>query len=79
MRLVSDAGDCVKQNLWLTIPDTSVEYRRCPGTHLVESSAWLLMASTIAAFDLSKAKDGQGNIVDPIVRFEDSVFRSVHS
>jgi hypothetical protein len=53
--------------------------RRCPGSHLIESSAWLLIVSMIAVFDMSKAVDEQGNIIEPEVQFNDSVFRFVAS
>jgi len=48
--------------------------RRCPGSHLIESSGWLLMVSMIAAFDMSKAVDKHGNIIEPDIQFNDSVF-----
>ena len=69
----------MKTKLLASIPDILIKCRRCPGVHLVESSTWLLMASMMAALDLSKAKDIRGNVVEPITRFEDSVFRSVYS
>ncbi|CAL1711055.1 unnamed protein product [Somion occarium] len=50
--------------------------RRCPGSHLIESSLWIVMATMIATLDFSKARDEQGNIVEPIVKFENSVFRT---
>ncbi|TCD67633.1 hypothetical protein EIP91_012198 [Steccherinum ochraceum] len=40
------------------------------------SSLWIVMASMIASFDFSKAKDAMGNVVEPQVVFENSVFRS---
>jgi hypothetical protein len=35
------------------------------------------MVSMIAAFDMSKAVDKHGNIIEPDIQFNDSVFRSV--
>ncbi|KAF8811120.1 cytochrome P450 [Phlegmacium glaucopus] len=50
--------------------------RQCPGTHLVESSAWLLIASVLATLKISKAVDEHGNIVEPVVQYDNSIFRS---
>ncbi|KAI9567804.1 cytochrome P450 [Boletus coccyginus] len=51
--------------------------RRCPGAHLVESSAWLLMVSMIATLDITKAVDDYGVQVEPEVVYDNSVFRYV--
>ncbi|KAG0694413.1 cytochrome P450 [Suillus ampliporus] len=50
--------------------------RRCPGTHLVESSVWLLMTSMLATLDIRKARDESGVEIEPVVRFENAVFRT---
>ncbi|KAG1880172.1 cytochrome P450 [Suillus subluteus] len=50
--------------------------RRCPGTHLVESSVWLLITSMLATLDICKARDERGVEIEPVVRFENSVFRT---
>ncbi|KAF8552662.1 cytochrome P450 [Imleria badia] len=49
--------------------------RRCPGMHLVESSAWLLTASMIATLDFGKALDEYGVEIEPEVVFNNSIFR----
>ncbi|KAG2335681.1 cytochrome P450 [Suillus weaverae] len=48
--------------------------RRCPGTHLIESSIWLLITSMLATLDICKARDEQ---IEPVVRFENIVFRTL--
>ncbi|KAG1836042.1 cytochrome P450 [Suillus subalutaceus] len=50
--------------------------RRCPGTHLVESSVWLLITGMLATLDIRKARDERGVEIEPVVRFENSVFRT---
>jgi cytochrome P450 len=50
--------------------------RRCPGTHLVESSVWLLITSMLATLDIRKARDERGVEIEPVVRFENAVFRT---
>ncbi|KIM86577.1 hypothetical protein PILCRDRAFT_308713 [Piloderma croceum F 1598] len=49
--------------------------RHCPGSHLIESSMWLLMVTMLATFDMSKSIDEYGHTIDPDVQFNDSVFR----
>jgi cytochrome P450 len=50
--------------------------RRCPGVHLVESSVWLMLATMLAMLDIEKPRDKDGKIIEPDVKFENSVFRS---
>ncbi|KAK0186879.1 cytochrome P450 [Armillaria mellea] len=50
--------------------------RTCPGAHLVESSAWLLIANMIATLDIRKAMDDEGNVIEPVIEFDNSVFRT---
>ncbi|KAJ7080613.1 cytochrome P450 [Mycena belliarum] len=49
--------------------------RRCPGIHLVESSAWLLITTVLATLDISKAKDEFNKPIEPKVNFSNAVFR----
>lgn len=49
--------------------------RKCPGANLVESSIWHLMAGMIATLDISKAKDEFGNVIEPVVDFDNPIFR----
>ncbi|KAF9463408.1 cytochrome P450 [Collybia nuda] len=39
--------------------------RRCPGRHMALSSIWIAIASIIASFDITKAIDEDGNVVEP--------------
>ncbi|KAJ7205516.1 cytochrome P450 [Mycena pura] len=39
--------------------------RMCPGRHFALSSVWITMTSILAAFDVSKAVDDAGNVVEP--------------
>ncbi|KAF8965368.1 cytochrome P450 [Flammula alnicola] len=49
--------------------------RQCPGMNLVESSVWLLIASMLATLDIAKAVDEHGNTVEPVVEFDNPIFR----
>lgn len=51
-------------------------HSRCPGTHLVESSVWLLITSMLATLDIRKARDEKGVEIEPVVKFENAVFRT---
>ncbi|RPD65433.1 cytochrome P450 [Lentinus tigrinus ALCF2SS1-6] len=50
--------------------------RRCPGSHLIESSLWIVITSFLATFDIKKAVDEHGEIIEPAVVFENAVFRT---
>ncbi|EJD49134.1 cytochrome P450 [Auricularia subglabra TFB-10046 SS5] len=39
--------------------------RECPGIHIADSSVWLLVSMTLAAFDISKAIGDDGNPITP--------------
>ncbi|KAG5650135.1 hypothetical protein H0H81_000558 [Sphagnurus paluster] len=39
--------------------------RICPGRHMAFSAVWITMASIIATFDISKAVDNDGRIIEP--------------
>lgn len=66
---------CVSFVLFFRNASLSNEFRQCPGMHLVESSVWLLIASLLATFKISKAVDEHGNVVEPEVKYENPIFR----
>lgn len=43
--------------------------RICPGRHFADVTIWLTVASIIAAFDISKARDAGGNEIIPRMSF----------
>ncbi|KLO13198.1 cytochrome P450 [Schizopora paradoxa] len=47
--------------------------RRCPGRHFAEDSVWLVMASILAEFDITYAKDKDGNDIPPTEKFISSL------
>ena len=51
--------------------------RICPGMHLAEASVLLLVARLLWAFDITLAKDGQGNdlavCADPLTAYDNSI------
>ncbi|KAI0826666.1 cytochrome P450 [Trametes gibbosa] len=48
--------------------------RRCPGSWMIDSSLWIAIASMIASFDIRKATDEFGNVVEPEAVYDNSVF-----
>lgn len=41
----------------------------CPGRWLAFETIWLTVATTLAAFNLSKPKDERGNIIEPDTQY----------
>ena len=51
--------------------------RRCPGSFMIDASLWIAIASMIAAFDITKATDEFGNVIEPEVVYDNSVFTTL--
>ncbi|KAI0635149.1 cytochrome P450 [Trametes polyzona] len=49
--------------------------RACLGNHLVDSYLWLVVACMLATFDFEKAKDENGNVIEPEPEYNDASFR----
>ncbi|KAJ7625701.1 cytochrome P450 [Roridomyces roridus] len=47
--------------------------RRCPGRHMADSSMWITIASILAAFDITKAVDEEGKIIEPSYEYASGV------
>ncbi|THU81799.1 cytochrome P450 [Dendrothele bispora CBS 962.96] len=51
------------------IPDPDFDFgfgrRICPGRHVGLASLWISMASVLATFNLEKARDGNGRVLEP--------------
>ncbi|KAI0064158.1 cytochrome P450 [Artomyces pyxidatus] len=47
--------------------------RNCVGMHLANSTIWIMMASLLATFDITKAKDEYGNEIPVDIAYTDSV------
>lgn len=72
----------VAEYVLLTSPFKSLDninvglpFKICPGRHLVQSSAWILIASFLATMNISKAVDANGNQIEPEIKYENSIFR----
>ena len=49
----------------------------CPGRHLADSMVWIGIVRLLAVFDVQKAKDADGNVVEPNIEFTTSLTRFV--
>ncbi|EJD47037.1 cytochrome P450 [Auricularia subglabra TFB-10046 SS5] len=49
--------------------------RECPGRYVADSSIWLMIASILASFDISKRKDDQGHEITPTVEYSGGIIR----
>ncbi|KAJ7764873.1 cytochrome P450 [Mycena metata] len=47
--------------------------RICPGRHIADSSLWLTIASILATFDINKAVDDNGNVVEPSYEYSSAL------
>ncbi|QRV98821.1 cytochrome P450 family protein [Ceratobasidium sp. AG-Ba] len=51
--------------------------RRCPGIHVAQSSVWLSIALTLAAYDIAPAVNKEGNEVLPSLDYSNQTVRRV--
>ncbi|KAK7047634.1 hypothetical protein VNI00_006402 [Paramarasmius palmivorus] len=47
--------------------------RVCPGRHVAYSSVWIAIASILKTFDITKATDEQGRIIEPVYEPESTI------
>jgi hypothetical protein len=45
----------------------------CPGRYMAFSSVWIAVASIIAVFDITKAVDENGNVIEPSHEYSSSL------
>ncbi|KAJ7167250.1 cytochrome P450 [Mycena crocata] len=60
------------------LPDTPFGFGRrlCPGRHMAISSLWISVASILAAFQITKARDEQGREMEPSYAFDSGFINS---
>jgi hypothetical protein len=51
--------------------------RICPGRHMATDSLWIVIASILATFDISKAIGDDGRVVEPSYEYVSALVRSV--
>lgn len=52
-------------------------YRVCPGRHMAFSAIWISIASILSVFNITKAQDENGNIIEPSHEYTSSLVWSV--
>jgi len=50
--------------------------RICPGMYLIDRSIWLLLACMISTLSITKAKNKDGTVIEPVVDYQNAVFRT---
>ncbi len=55
----------------------TVGVRKCPGRYFADAGVWLALSMIISRFDISKAKDSEGNVITPVAEFESAFVRCV--
>ena len=55
-----------------------VHFRVCPGKKLADSSLFISISMILATFNIHKAKDEHGNIIEPDCTYQPGVVRSVY-
>ncbi|ESK94246.1 cytochrome p450 [Moniliophthora roreri MCA 2997] len=69
-RYLTENGTCNSDDLSFTF---GFGRRICPGRHLASESMWAGMASVLAAFDITKAKDEAGDEIEIDVVYSDGL------
>ncbi|KAG1740704.1 hypothetical protein EDD22DRAFT_1008131 [Suillus occidentalis] len=60
-----------------TVTDSPIPLSPDPfGSFFVESSVWLILTSMLVTLDIRKARDEKGVEIEPVVKFENAVFRT---
>ena len=54
-----------------------LEIRACPGQDMAEASLWIIVAVTLASFNITRAKDRNGMEIIPPVEYTSRSFRQV--
>ncbi|KAF7977803.1 hypothetical protein HWV62_2717 [Athelia sp. TMB] len=62
-----------------SVPDSEAAFgygrRICPGRHMARGTVWLTAGSILASFNVEKAVDAQGNVIEPHVEYVPSLIR----
>ena len=43
--------------------------RVCPGMHIADASIFLSVSNILAVFDISKARDASGKVIEPVIDY----------
>ncbi|KAJ3820431.1 cytochrome P450 [Lentinula raphanica] len=49
--------------------------RICPGKHMALSAMWIAIASILSVFEISKAVDGNGQVIEPSMKFKSTMLQ----
>ena len=57
--------------------DTDDLHSICPGRHLADVNIWLAIVRILSVFTITKAKDADGNTIEPDVKWGTGLVRCV--
>ncbi|KAJ7684107.1 cytochrome P450 [Mycena polygramma] len=59
-------------------PDAAFGFGRrfCPGRHMANASLWIAVASILSTFDITKAVDEHGEVIEPTNKFDSGIINS---
>jgi cytochrome P450 len=57
------------------IPAFGFGRRICPGRHMAQASAWIAAASMLASFDIAKAVDADGSVIEPSGEYTTAILK----
>ncbi|KJA26057.1 hypothetical protein HYPSUDRAFT_347562 [Hypholoma sublateritium FD-334 SS-4] len=64
-----ECNSCLSEPILILITLLSI----CPGRHLAMNSAWIAVVSILATYNISKAVDDNGDIIEPKAEFTDGL------
>jgi hypothetical protein len=59
------------------ISEDNIACSICPGRYLANDTVWIAIARILAVFTISKAKDANGNVIEPEMAYVTAITRCV--
>jgi hypothetical protein len=59
------------------VSEANVACSICPGRYLANDTVWIAIARILAVFTISKAKDANGNVIEPEIAYVTTITRYV--
>ena len=59
--------------LWSYVTEQRLTDRICPGAHIANTMLWVIVASVLSTFNISKPIDENGVVVEPNMEYHSAV------
>lgn len=76
-RYLTPEGNLDENTADLADPAFGFGRRICPGRHFATDTLWIAIAHMLATFDIEKAVDSAGNVIEPKEEFTPGILRFV--